>query len=184
MRYGKFYGFAKVNSNLLQDTLSKVNPENMLLASVETGGDKKARNANVNWIKDEDICKRWLTVTKSVNKDLGWDFNLDAMEFLQYGEYNKDQYYGWHVDQHKKPYPDGRVRKISFSVFLNDDYEGGEFDLEIGSPRQGEDRVKTFKNNKLNSILFFQSDYWHQVRPVTKGVRKSLVGWVLGPKFK
>ena len=29
------------------------------------------------------------------------------------------------------PYPDGRIRKISFSIFLNNNFEGGEFDLEI-----------------------------------------------------
>ena len=183
MRYGKFYGFAKVNSNLLQDTLSKVDSENMLLASVETGGDEKARNANVNWIKDEDICKRWLTVAKSVNKDLGWDFNLTAIEPIQYGEYAKSEEYSWHVDQHRTPYKDNMIRKVSFSVFLNDDYTGGEFDLEIYPP-QKTPRFKTFSELPVNTILFFQSEYWHRVRPVQKGVRKSLVGWVLGPKFK
>ena len=76
---------------------------------------------------------------------------------------------------------------------------GGEFDLEIHGPMaQPERRYKTFsgaagyghKDNEkkgkisVNDALFFQSDYWHRVRPVRKGIRKSLVGWVLGPKFK
>ena len=91
--------------------------------------------------------------------------------------------YGWHVDQHNEPYSDRRVRKISFSVFLNDDYTGGEFDLELHSPSI-KPRYETFSKLPLNTALFFQSDYWHRVRPVTKGVRKSLVGWVLGPEFK
>ena len=110
-------------------------------------------------------------------------FDLTAIEPLQYGEYAKTQQYSWHVDQHNQPYKDNMIRKMSFSVFLNDDYTGGEFDLEIFAPHLPE-RFKTFTKLPLNSILFFQSDYWHRVRPVTKGVRKSLVGWVLGPKFK
>ena len=112
-----------------------------------------------------------------------WNFDLDAIEPLQYGEYGKKEEYGWHVDQHNKPYNDGRLRKISFSVFLNNDYTGGEFDLELHSPSV-KDRYDTFTKLPLNTALFFKSDYWHRVRPVTKGVRKSLVGWVLGPKFK
>ena len=36
----------------------------------------------------------------------------------------------------------------------------------------------------VGSGLFFQSSYFHRVLPVKTGLRKSLVGWVLGPKFK
>ena len=52
------------------------------------------------------------------------------------------------------------------------------------APISDKTRYKTFSNLPINTILFFQSDYWHRVRPVTNGVRKSIVGWVLGPKFR
>ena len=41
----------------------------------------------------------------------------------------------------------------------------------------------TTKIQKKYEGIFFQSDWFHRVRPVTKGIRKSLVGWILGPKF-
>ena len=37
---------------------------------------------------------------------------------------------------------------------------------------------------KKGSILIFPSFVEHRVTPVTKGVRKSLVGWYEGPKFR
>ena len=192
MRYAELYAKASTSQKLIEDTLSLVDVNQMESGVTESNRNKEpigkvqtglARNANVQFIDDKEILKRWLAVAQTINKKINWNFDLDAIEHLQYGEYNEDQYYGWHIDQHGAPYADGRVRKCSFSVFLNDDFEGGEFDLEIGSPNQ-KDRLKTFHKLPVNQMLFFQSEFWHQVRPVTKGVRKSLVGWVLGPKFK
>jgi PKHD-type hydroxylase len=37
---------------------------------------------------------------------------------------------------------------------------------------------------KRGRILFFPSFILHKVHPVTKGVRKSIVAWVEGPKFR
>ena len=37
---------------------------------------------------------------------------------------------------------------------------------------------------KLGRLLAFPSHMLHRVTPVTKGIRKSLVFWVIGPKFK
>ena len=196
MRYGKLYKLANVNSKLIDQSLAFVNYKTLNQAAVANKDAKEpisrvgsetylheGRSNKLTFIYDKIILDRWLTVAKTANRDMGWDFDLTAIEPLQYGEYAKTQQYSWHVDQHNQPYKDNMIRKMSFSVFLNDDYTGGEFDLEIFAPHLPE-RFKTFTKLPLNSILFFQSDYWHRVRPVTKGVRKSLVGWVLGPKFK
>ena len=71
------------------------------------------------------------------------------------------------------------IRKVSFSTILNDDFEGGEFDIETKNPADKK-RYDTFDNKKQNTIIF-PSHMWHRVRPVKSGVRKSIVGWVLGP---
>ena len=195
MRYGNLYQTANVNEKLITETLSHVNSETLKKATVSnTKSDDPndpsnsyqglgGRTNSVSFIHDKQIQERWLSVARTVNKDLGWDFNLTAIEPIQYGEYAKSEEYSWHVDQHRTPYKDNMIRKVSFSVFLNDDYTGGEFDLEIYPP-QKTPRFKTFSELPVNTILFFQSEYWHRVRPVHDGVRKSLVGWVLGPKFR
>ena len=93
--------------------------------------------------------------------------------------------YDWHVDQGSKMLlKGGSIRKISMTLFMNnpDEYEGGEFDLELFPP-QKQPRYETFKLKK-GSAIFFQSDVWHRVRPVSSGLRKSLVAWYSGPTFK
>ena len=34
------------------------------------------------------------------------------------------------------------------------------------------------------SIIIFPSFVYHQVTPVTRGLRQSLVGWIAGPTFR
>jgi len=185
MRYGDPYETIVISKTLINRTLDKLKSEKFKMSTGKTlsSTNETKRNSNVTFIDDHVILKEFLDVTKRINNNASWNFNIDTIEPLQYGEYNQTQEYGWHVDQHNKPYSDGKVRKISFSIFLNDDYTGGEFDLELHSPSV-KNRYETFSKLPLNTALFFQSDYWHRVRPVTKGVRKSLVGWVLGPEFR
>ena len=72
------------------------------------------------------------------------------------------------------------VRKLSFAIQLSDpdDYEGGNVQLldEAGNqyvvPRQ------------RGTIVLFDSRTQHRVCKVTKGIRKSLVGWTVGPRWK
>ena len=37
---------------------------------------------------------------------------------------------------------------------------------------------------KKGGIVVFPSFVWHRVKPVTKGIRYSLVVWILGQPFK
>jgi len=197
MRYGRLYSVYRIPKNLIDDTLRYIDIESMKKAEIKNNdvGDlnegksiiSENRTSSVTFIKNNEIMDRWLKVAQKVNKEMGWDYTLNAIEPLQYGEYDISEQYSWHVDQHNKPYKNGAIRKMSFSVFLNDDYEAGNFDLEIKGPMENQlDRCVTFRGQKIpaGTALFFQSDFWHRVRPVTKGVRKSLVGWVLGPKWK
>jgi len=140
------------------------------------------RNSKISWIKDNKVCQKVFSEMKTKASDFSW-LHLDNIESLQYSEYGNNQEYGWHRDCNNIPYPDGRVRKISFSVFLNSDYEGGEFDLELYGPNQTPRYIELNKKKNVNCIMF-HSDMWHRVRPVTSGVKKSIVGWMLGPVIK
>jgi PKHD-type hydroxylase len=141
---------------------------------------KDNRSSNVAWIGDQDLLSMLLRMVKKINKDARWNLNITGVEAVQYGIYGKGDFYDWHVDQHPRPVR-GVVRKISMTLFLNDDYEGGDFDLEIYRP-DADPRYKTFKL-KSGSAIFFQGDQWHRVRPVTSGLRKSLVAWFYGPPY-
>ena len=135
---------------------------------------KVKRNSKIFFIKDTETCKE---IFNLINKTTV--IQLTDIEPLQYSEYGVGGEYGWHRDIHDKPYPNGLIRKVSFSTILNDDFEGGEFDIETKNPADKK-RYDTFDNKKQNTIIF-PSHMWHRVRPVKSGVRKSVVGWVLGP---
>ena len=47
------------------------------------------------------------------------------------------------------------IRKISFSILLNDDFEGGEFEIEAGSPaKSSEDRIHKINLKKGDGLFF------------------------------
>jgi PKHD-type hydroxylase len=141
---------------------------------------KDTRSSEIAWIGDRELLSMLLRMQKKINNDAKWNLNITGIEPVQFGIYGKGDFYDWHVDQHPTPVR-GVVRKISMSLFLNDDFGGGDFDLEIHSPRDSP-RYKTFKS-RPGTALFFQSDQWHRVRPVTSGLRKSLVAWFYGPPY-
>jgi PKHD-type hydroxylase len=110
-----------------------------------------------------------------------FQFDLRSIQSLQYGTYqNGDKgFYGRHVDA---GVPDNETldhRKLSFSVQLSppDAYEGGDLIVHFDSDPKPADRDQ-------GAITFFPSYALHEVTPVTKGTRHSLVGWVTGPAFK
>jgi PKHD-type hydroxylase len=135
---------------------------------------KVKRNSKVFFIKDDETCKEIFNLINETTL-----IQLTDIEPLQYSEYSVGGEYGWHRDIHDNPYPNGLVRKVSFSTILNDDFVGGEFDIETKNPADKK-RYDTFNNKKYNTIIF-PSHMWHRVRPVKSGIRKSIVGWVLGP---
>ncbi|MFN4283732.1 MAG: 2OG-Fe(II) oxygenase [Alphaproteobacteria bacterium] len=116
-----------------------------------------------------------------------WNFKLSAVEPVQYGVYNTSQYYHWHVDQHPYPYKEGAnkglTRKLSFTMQLTDgdDYEGGDFELK--DPGEENKVMKIDGIRARGSVIIFPSFIFHRVTPVTKGTRRSMVGWVIGPPF-
>ena len=98
-------------------------------------------------------------------------------EQAQYTEYPKGGFYEWHSDSDYDMSYMPSVRKISMTLLLSDpkDFKGGELEL-----------VEDKKRAKLQQgyAIFFASFIRHRVKPVTKGVRKSLVMWFGGPSFK
>lgn len=198
MRYGNAFIWSDIDQRKLANAIATVNHDEMEDSVIENASKYSQRKSKNFWINHPKVLEDFMVIAKRVNKEAGWNYDIDAIEPLQYTEYSSEVqgHYDWHADQHPKPYDDGRVRKISFSILLNDEYTGGGFEIETGNPNQ-EIRTRTIVAGKskkqlnettmqlpVGSGLFFQSSYFHRVLPVKTGLRKSLVGWVLGPKFK
>lgn len=140
----------------------------------------KTRKSNISFLSIQDWNWLYAKVAKAVVHANVTNYNktLYGISPLQYSEYdsNYNGFYAPHVDYFPNII-DGLKRSLSFSLQLTDSesYEGGEVKV------YHEDQVY-ISNKKLGSITFFDSASFHEVTPVTSGFRKSLVGWVLGPR--
>jgi len=143
------------------------------------------RKSDVSWILPGDDTNQLFEflsgIAHAANDQANWHFDTPILEPLQFTEYKVGQKYDWHVDQLMGELEE-TIRKISFTVLLNDEFEGGELQIEAGSPANAE-RHHTI-DMKKGDICFFPSHLWHRVTPVTKGVRHSLVGWFRGPQWR
>jgi PKHD-type hydroxylase len=116
--------------------------------------------------------------------DRFYNMDLYGYDSMQYTEYNSEEkgHYGFHMDSAiGGANAIGDTRKLSLSMFLNDpsEYKGGKFQFNEGTEKNAVD-VPQIRGR----MILFPSFMIHRVTPVTKGVRKSLVVWVLGPKFR
>ena len=113
-----------------------------------------------------------------------YQFDVWGFEGFQYTEYaQKDDRYGYHMDMITGDnVPDNlrATRKLSFVLMLSDsnEYTGGQFDFSVSEENL------IVPEQKKGRVLVFPSFMLHRVNPVTSGVRKSIVIWVTGPKFK
>jgi PKHD-type hydroxylase len=158
---------------------------------------KMKRNSDVVWLDEPWIYKEIQPYIHKANKMAGWNFKWNRSESCQFTKYKLNQYYDWHCDGWDKPYnkpntPEhGMIRKISMTLQLTDgsEYEGGEleFDFRNYEPPLRDEAKHLQKAKEIlpkGSLIVFPSFVWHRVKPVTKGVRYSLVMWNLGYPFK
>jgi hypothetical protein len=99
------------------------------------------------------------------------DFGFKSIIDISILKYENTGFYTWHTD-HAADVP----RTMSCILLLNNDYEGGN--LCFRNPDgTGEWEVEV----KPNRMIVWPSNflYPHTVKPVTKGIRYSVVAWAL-----
>lgn len=107
-------------------------------------------------------------VVHAVCRDFGVQPRSD--QGYQFLTYNVGQFYAEHLDV---GHDSGSMfRVVSASIWLNSEYEGGEMSFFNG---------KYTVRCPAGSVLVFPSNYLypHQILPVTKGVRHSIVTWFM-----
>jgi PKHD-type hydroxylase len=152
----------------------------------------KIRKSKVAWFnigehpKLHNLFNKLNVVIEQINENY-YNFDLNGYSFVQYTTYDAKENgeYDYHIDMHTGnkledyhlKYND--TRKLSLSLILSDSqsYGGGKFTMKLGT-----DEFEM--EQKRGRIIFFPSFFLHKVYPLTKGVRKSIVTWVEGPKFR
>lgn len=139
------------------------------------------KEQNVSWIFDQ-----FNYVIQSLNNQY-YNFNLNGYKAFQYTVYNSEDegMYDWHMDTILGTELDNSwdedTRKLTMVMLLSDnvlDFTGGELELNIG--RESNPQTVDIMKGR---IVVFPSFILHRVKPVTSGIRKSIVVWVEGPKF-
>ena len=176
--------FAWAVSGLTEEEIQKIKSlkTNETEASIDSNTiDHTIRNSRVSWIHNGQenmwIYEKISSLMHYINSSY-FRFDLSYIEPLQLTEYDENYsgFYSKHVDS---GYDKNINRKLSFVLFLSDpcEYEGGELLLYNSGTPLKPDAIK-------GNIVFFPSYVLHEVTPVTKGVRNTLVGWISGPRFK
>ena len=143
----------------------------------------------------------WYYFNKANKEFFHYDLECIDGESMQYTHYKLNQHYDWHQDEgvssYYKPKASGnrgderrvqdfinekaeRVRKLSCSLQLSDeeDYEGG------GTQVLDVDNSMVTLPKGRGTLFFFDSRLAHRAKTVHKGLRKSLICWAIGPRWK
>jgi len=123
-----------------------------------------------NYNTRKEIDKHIFNSAGLVIKEYNKKFSLCTIEEdsgYELLRYKENQFYIQHTDSFK-----GRPRAVSCSFALNDDYEGGEWGFF--------DREMVIKAPKGSAVLFPSNFmYPHEIMPVIKGTRYSIVTWFI-----
>ena len=141
--------------------------------------DYSYRQTEVGFFPRGDVVETIVRAMVLNVNDNSYKCHLTDAENVQFGIYKEGHFYKAHRDYDPSC---KQIRKLSVTVQLSDShhYEGGDFKLwdffgnEITKP---EWRDK-------GTVLVFPSCLKHEVTPVTKGTRMSLVQWYIGPDWR
>jgi PKHD-type hydroxylase len=163
--------------------LSPITSTSLEKGTLVSGKDSTSvRNCMISWIKSDQQYNAWLfqKIAAALNDVNSSFFNFDMYEIqnLQFTKYDSTSldFYNKHIDL---AYGGFNTRKLSFTIQLSDsdEYDGGDLLYHYASKPETGVREK-------GSIMIFPSYMLHEVTPVTRGTRYSLVGWTMGPSFK
>ena len=177
--------------NLIQD-LESLKPDDFLIKSKvvanenEQEGEIKEniRKSNHAWIPSAHWIGGflWHYVDRINQENFLYDISGYDNNSLQYTQYSKDGYYKLHSDQDiaNIMHPNEIVRKLSFTLQLSsgNDYTGG--DIQFNTV----DGNSFLAPRNRGCMIVFDSRTHHQVLPIESGLRKSLVGWIVGPRWR
>tara|TARA_R100001509_G_scaffold76511_2_gene42827 strand:+ start:123 stop:680 length:558 start_codon:yes stop_codon:yes gene_type:complete len=169
--------------NVLSNLIRSINQYEFKSGTIGPNGvvNKKIRQTNVFEIsnRSDDMAKvHWHNILFHVfmkhigdymkNHEFAHMPEVNSIQILKYGI---SDHYEWHVDHFKS-----QPRTISCIFLLNNDYEGGH--LCFKDPFSD----KTLKVDNLpNRLIVWPSNFMfpHTVKPITKGIRYSIVSWAL-----
>ena len=205
MAFQSIWHYTDIPEDLTNILVKDIEKFNIDMGDSKLMGDalnKDKRNSKNTWVPTNHWIAGflWHYIERANRENFLYDLRCIDGESMQYTQYDVGQFYTWHTDSdlasHYKPITVGNrgidvaqdfintnaelVRKLSFVFQLSDpsDYEGGQLQL---LDEEGKSYIAPAKRG---TMILFDSRTKHRVLKVTKGTRRSIVGWVVGPRWK
>lgn len=155
--------------NLIKDSYNLhdfliYNPEKKIKTVIPEYSQRKGINffdERLGFVED-----RFIKLSNQTVSDVEYN-KIDLYRFNQYGE-------GEFINYHEDFDAMSKGAIITMALFLNNEYEGGEFWFNENGSEYKIDQ-------KIGSVAIFQSGITHKITPVTQGTRYSINCW---PKYK
>jgi len=162
------------------EKIVKIGKDKGLITGTTFNSINNVRQSNISWLYPSDdmewVFRKVTDIVLNLNSRF-FQFELfginEGFQFTNYVAPSGN--YGKHIDRSINI----PVRKLSISIQLTnpEEYEGGE--LKVFDRDEGITMSK-----EQGTLIMFPSYMLHEVMPVTKGERNSLVTWITGKQFK
>ena len=206
MAYQSVWYFTDLPSDIVKilekDLCEKFDAEMKESLLIGDSLNKKKRNSQNAWVPTDHWLGGfiWHYIQRANRENFLYNLKCIDGESMQYTKYDAGQFYSWHndaglatqynpqavhtnSDSLAKDFVNENielVRKLSFVLQLSDydEYEGGNLQLLDESGKS------YFAPRNRGTMILFDSRTQHRVLPVKSGIRKSIVGWTVGPRWK
>jgi len=183
------------------DFLQKQKPEPARMKNEGEGEDDHERKVVYNdrdckvfWFYMQEHCPWMQTLFAEIIRDVGnveWPLlKVDKAsgnvicewEQTQYTVYGPgEHFYCWHQDAYADGHDQEDARQFTLVVMLTrkDEYDDGAFEMKLPAP-SGRKSMFLRRSIRLDAgdiVLFPAKELVHRVRPVTRGIRRTLVFW-------
>jgi len=170
---------AEMDDDTCNQVIAELSGIDVRDATMGVDGTEKnllSRNTNVRFGgEDYWLGDKFEQLALQANKVCKWDYHVTGRENVQFAEYGPEQHYAWHTDTFTLA-GTPTERKITVVCLLNDEFEGGEFEVRLYNDYKAP--------LKKGTMIAFPSILEHRVVPVTSGIRYSATMWFNGPRFR
>lgn len=176
--------FSASDCQIILDRTQSLPLSNGALGVQGVAADEKIRKSKVKWLEVDqfqDVFSEMWKVAKKAN-DYWFGFDLKVLKLMQLAEYDSE--YKGKYSKHQDVFwvnPTEYHRKLTCVLQLTDptQYTGGELELFDCDVIPDQNTIRS-----QGTVICFPSFKYHQVKPVTSGVRHSLTCWFEGPKWR
>jgi len=139
------------------------------------------KNPEARIVDTYDITGKFAWLDQKVAKlvqerNRGFNYKIKRINETKLLQYRPGGKYDWHQDV---IWSEPEHRKFTYIIQLSkeNEYMGGDFEFRDA------DNIDLSTFRKQGSIIVFPSIMHHRITPLTKGIRFSIVGWVVGPQW-